>query len=88
MVLRVVTLFRARCRDAVILYETRYNSDRALMLFREVLPVQYGQLPTELFCPWTHDFAVDEKICPVRLRVDIGRMLVHRTTEGNSIIVD
>jgi hypothetical protein len=51
MVLRIVTTFRARCQDAVLLYETGYTSDRALILTREVLPAQYGQVPTELFCP-------------------------------------
>lgn len=88
MGLHVVTTFRARCRHAVFLYETGHTSDRALMLSREVLPILYGQIPTELFCLWTDDFAVEEKIGPVRLRDDIGRMSVHRTTEGNNIIVD
>jgi hypothetical protein len=88
MVLRLVKTFRARCRDAVLLCKTGYTSDRALMLSRKVLTTQYGQVPTELFSPWTDDFAVDEKIGPRPLRVDIGRRLVYRTTEENNVIVD
>jgi hypothetical protein len=57
MVLRVVTEFRAKGRDSVLLYEKGYPDERVLVISRTKLPTRYGKTPTHFDSPWTDDFA-------------------------------
>jgi hypothetical protein len=59
IVLRVVNMFRAKCKNCVFLYETGLSHERRLLLSPDIVPVQYGETPTDYFSEWTDDFGYE-----------------------------